>query len=142
MIERGQGGSIINITSIEGQRAAPMFSVYAACKAAMNSFTESMALELGEHGIRVNTIAPDIVDTEGVRAIDPAFISDERVKQRARYVPLGRDGVPDEIASAVVFLASKMAGYVTGTVLNVDGGTSASGGWLKTDAGGWSLFAP
>ena len=56
----GGGGSIVNVTSIEGSRAAPMFSVYAACKAGMISFTRTMALELGEHGLRVNAIAPDL----------------------------------------------------------------------------------
>ncbi|MET0377475.1 MAG: SDR family oxidoreductase, partial [Spongiibacteraceae bacterium] len=140
MIDRGQGGNIINITSIEGQRAAPMFSVYAACKAAMNSFTRTTALELAEHGIRVNTIAPDIVDTEGARTMNPGFYTADTVARRSKYIPLGRDGIVDEIASAAVFLASRMANYVTGAVLNVDGGTSASSGWLKSDDGGWSLY--
>ncbi len=136
MIEGGGGGSIINIVSIEAERAAPSYAVYAACKAAVVSFTRSMALELAPHRIRVNAIAPDICLTEGLERMLGAA-------DRARHafiVPLGRAGVPEDVAGAAVFLASDLAGYVTGVTLPVDGGTHAAGGWYRDPAGkGWRL---
>jgi NAD(P)-dependent dehydrogenase (short-subunit alcohol dehydrogenase family) len=139
MIAQGRGGSIVNIVSIEAERAAPMYAVYAACKAAVVNFTESAALELAPHGIRVNAIAPDICLTEGLSAMLGEA-------EKARYpflVPLGRAAVPEDVAGAAVFLASDLAGYVTGVTLPVDGGTHAAGGWYRDPAGdGWVLGPP
>jgi NAD(P)-dependent dehydrogenase (short-subunit alcohol dehydrogenase family) len=139
MIAQARGGSIINIVSIEGVRAAPLYAAYAACKAAVINFTQSMALELAPHRIRVNAIAPDICLTEGLAP----FIGDA---ERGRYewlVPLGRAGVPEDVAGVAVFLASDLAGYVTGTTLHVDGGTHAAGGWYRDPAtGNWVLGPP
>ncbi|CAN7542557.1 glucose 1-dehydrogenase [Phenylobacterium sp. LjRoot219] len=140
MIARGAGGSIINIASIEGLRAAPTYSVYAACKAGMLNFTRTLALELGEHAIRVNAIAPDLVPTETMARFAPGIVSPEGRAAQARYIPLGRAGNLDDCAGAAVFLASAMAGYVTGVTLSVDGGTWASSGWTRNDADGWRLF--
>ncbi len=139
MIARGRGGSIINIVSIEGERAAPFYAVYGACKAAVIGFTRSMALELAPHAIRVNAIAPDICMTEGL-----AKMLGEPERERHRFlVPLGRAGVPDDIAGAALFLASDLAGYVTGVTLPVDGGTHAAGGWYRDPEGeGWLLGPP
>lgn len=142
MIARNMGGAIINVASIEGQRGAPGFSIYAACKAAMLNFTQSMALELGGHGIRVNAILPDIVITPGLLHMDPDMTTPARIAARNRYVPLGRDGDLDDCAGAAVFLASRLARYVTGAILNVDGGTSAARGWIRDNDGGWMLFPP
>ena len=139
MIAGGRGGSIINITSIEGTRAAPAYAVYAACKAGMINFTRSMALELAEHSIRVNAIAPDIVLTEAVIRIAPGLASAEAEAARARRIPLRRAGNYDDCAGAAVFLASAMASYITGITLHVDGGTWASSGWARDDAGDWRL---
>jgi len=138
MIAAERGGSIINISSIEGLRAAPGFSVYAACKAGMVSFTKTMALELAEHKIRVNAIAPDFVPTAGIQRMNPEVMSDAQIKARRRYIPLGRDGNLEDCAAASIFLSSKMASYITGTTLSVDGGTFASSGWTRDDEGGWS----
>ena len=137
MIEGGRGGSIINVASIEGTRAAPNFSVYAACKAGMINFTRTLALELGEHDIRVNCIAPDYTATPGIEGFDgpPA---PERLKAIEGAVPLGRRGTIEETAGPVVFLASRMASYVTGATIPVDGGTWASSGWVRDAAGEWS----
>ena len=139
MIARGRGGSIINVVSIEGARAAPLFGPYAACKAAVINFTQTTALELGGHGIRVNAIAPDICLTEGLTALLP-----ETEPTRYRHlVPLGRPAVPEDIAGAAVFLASDLAGYVTGVTLFVDGGTHAAAGWYRDpESGDWILGPP
>jgi NAD(P)-dependent dehydrogenase (short-subunit alcohol dehydrogenase family) len=144
MIDGGSGGSIVNVTSIEGMRAAPMFAVYAAAKAGMISFTKTMALELSEHGIRVNCIAPDHTITPGGRGnltgpVDPSAWADSDPEEWSRVVPLGREGLVEECASAVIWLCSAMSEYVTGVTVNVDGGTWASSGWLRTAGGGWTF---
>jgi NAD(P)-dependent dehydrogenase (short-subunit alcohol dehydrogenase family) len=143
MIEAGQGGTIVNVSSIEGSRAAPMFAVYAACKAGMIDFTRTMAVELSEHGIRVNCISPDHTVTPGGRGnragpVDPASWEDSS-PDWAKVIPLGREGLVAECASAVVWLCSKMSAYVTGVNVPVDGGTWASSGWLRRPEGGWTL---
>jgi NAD(P)-dependent dehydrogenase (short-subunit alcohol dehydrogenase family) len=140
------GGSIVNITSIEGLRAAPMYAVYAACKAGMINFTRTMALELAELGIRINAIAPDMTGTAGLRGImrgpvdpdDLPPVPPERLAGIERYIPLGREGVATEVADAAVFLCSDRASYITGSTLSVDGGTAASAGWLRSGPG-WTL---
>jgi NAD(P)-dependent dehydrogenase (short-subunit alcohol dehydrogenase family) len=143
MIDAGGGGSVVNVASIEAFRAAPMFAVYAACKAGMVSFTRTMALELSEHRIRVNCIAPDHTVTPGLRGnrtgpVDPGTWADSP-GEWSRVVPLGREGLVEECASTVVWLCSKMSDYVTGDTIHVDGGTWASSGWLRRHEGGWTL---
>lgn len=147
MIAGARGGAIVNVASIEANRAAPNFAVYAACKAGMLSFTRSMAVELSEHGIRVNCIAPDHTVTpgnQGNRAgpVDPATWkrrSAEEVDAMNRLIPLGREGVDMECGDAAVFLSSAMASYITGVLLPVDGGTWASSGWVRGRNGKWTL---
>jgi NAD(P)-dependent dehydrogenase (short-subunit alcohol dehydrogenase family) len=147
MIRGGRGGAIVNVASIEGSRAAPNFSVYAACKAGMISFTRTMALELSEHGIRVNVIAPDHTVTPGGSGnrsgpVDPASWPKQTPEQEdawARLIPLGRQGVDTECGNVAVFLSSKASEYVTGALIPVDGGTWASGGWFRNQAGKWTL---
>ena len=147
MIEGGRGGNIINVASIEGTRAAPMFSVYAACKAGMLNFTRTLALELADHKIRVNAIAPDYTETPGVRGnirgpVDPSTWfkpTPEQEDATARRIPLGRVGKAEECGNLAVFLASSMSEYMTGTVTHVDGGTWASSGWIRDKSGKWSL---
>ena len=147
MIAGGRGGSIINVTSIEGSRAAPGYAVYAACKAGINNLTRTLALELAEHGIRVNSIAPDYTETPGVRGnftgpVDrskwyvPGPSGQESIRRR---IPAGRVGIDEECGQAAVFLASKMASYVTGVVLPVDGGSWASSGWARDSQNQWIL---
>lgn len=147
IIAGGRGGAIINIASIEASRAAPYFSVYAACKAGMLNFTRSLALELGEHGIRVNVIAPDYTVTPGVRGnikgpVDPSTWLQPTAAQEAataRRIPLGRTGIDTECGNVAVFLASKMSSYITGATIPVDGGAWASSGWIRNNAGKWTL---
>jgi NAD(P)-dependent dehydrogenase (short-subunit alcohol dehydrogenase family) len=139
MIAGGRGGSIINVASIEGMRAAPGYSVYAACKAGMINFTRTIALELGEHSIRVNGIAPDLVPTEAMAKFAPQIVGEHAVEGHRSYIPLGRAGNFDDCAGVAVFLASALSAYVTGVTINTDGGTWASSGWTRDDAGGWRL---
>jgi len=140
MVEAGQGGTIINIASSEGLRAAPGFAVYAACKAGMISFSRSMALELSAHGIRVHALAPDMIMTEGLRPYMEAG-GEAGKAARDRYIPLGRTGSTDELAGVVVFLVSNMASYVTGLTVPVDGGAIASSGWTRSPTTGeWNLY--
>jgi NAD(P)-dependent dehydrogenase (short-subunit alcohol dehydrogenase family) len=147
MIRERRGGAILNVASIEAERAAPNFAVYAACKAGMVSFTKSMALELSSHAIRVNCIAPDHTVTPGARGnrtgpVDPSLWrtpSPDQADAMARLIPLGREGAPEECGDAAVFLCSPLACYVTGVVLPVDGGTWAAGGWVRGRDGRWTL---
>lgn len=138
LVDAGLPGSIINLTSIEGVRAAPGYAAYAAAKAGVINYTKTAAFELAPHGIRVNAIAPDFTLTEGLMRLMP----DGPGPEVSRAIPQGRPGYVDEIASAAVFLASDMAGYLTGQTIHVDGGTQAAGGWYHArDTGGFK-FGP
>ncbi len=138
MVAAGSGGSIINVTSIEGVRAAPGYAAYAAAKAGVISLTRTAALELAPHGIRVNALAPDITWTEGMVAVAPEGAE----AQFGRIVPMGRAGHVDEMAGAAVFLAGGLSSYVTGQTLHVDGGTEAAGGWYHDPDGGGYVLGP
>ena len=136
MIEQGRGGSLINVVSIEGVRAAPLYATYAAAKAGAINFTKTLALELASHGIRVNALAPDICMTEGLRNL-----MDEKSQEHAKLtVPLGRLGEPEDLGGVAVFLASELSRYLTGETLHVDGGTHASGGWYHHPTDGRYIY--
>jgi NAD(P)-dependent dehydrogenase (short-subunit alcohol dehydrogenase family) len=129
MIAAGKGGSIINITSIEAFRAVPTCAVYGAFKSAIGGFVRSMAMELSPYQIRINAIAPETTRTE---QIDPqAFTKPEHLPMSDIWNPMGRFGEPQDIASAALFLASRMSPWVTGTTLHVDGGALAAAGWYR-----------
>ncbi|HET6950157.1 MAG TPA: SDR family oxidoreductase [Acidimicrobiales bacterium] len=145
LVDAGAGGSIVNVASIEGTRAAPGFAAYAAAKAGVINFTRTAALELAPHGIRVNCLAPDATDTEGLRAVAPGAGADgfaARAGQVAAMVPMGRIGHVDEMAGAAVFLASALSSYVTGQTIHVDGGTAAAGGWYHDPGDGHYVLGP
>lgn len=147
MIRGGQGGSIVNVASIEASRAAPNFAVYGACKAGMVAFTKSMAIELSQHQIRVNCIAPDHTVTPGNQGNRAGPVDRSTWRQHPleeqdamnRMIPLLREGVDFECGDAAVFLCSGLASYVTGAVLPVDGGTAAANGWVRGRNGKWTL---
>jgi dehydrogenase/reductase SDR family member 4 len=118
---RDHGGSVINMSSVAGIKPEPLTGAYNASKAALISLTRTLARELGPMGIRVNAIAPGLVETKLARyLVETTDIHDHIVGQTA----LGRHAVPDEIAGAALFLASDASSYVTGSVLVVDGGWS------------------
>ena len=120
LIARNAPGSLINIASIAGLRSAPFQGVYGMTKAAVISMTQTLAQELGGSNIRVNAIAPGLVETKFAAAI----VGDEDMRKHVvERTALGRHAQPDEIAGAAVFLASQASSYVTGQVLVVDGGT-------------------
>jgi 3-oxoacyl-[acyl-carrier protein] reductase len=122
MIER-QAGNIINISSTAGQRGEPFHSHYAASKGAIISLTKSLAAELAPHHIRVNCVAPGWVDTDMSR---PSLAGAD-AKAILDQIPLGRVGTPEEIAGCVLFLASELSGFVTGEILNANGGAVLCG---------------
>lgn len=119
LIEAGQPGSIINVSSILGQDAAPLQGIYGMTKAAVISMTRTLAMEWGRQGIRVNAIAPGVIDTRLAAVLTGSPELMEAYNQRTA---LGRHGQPEEIAGAAVFLASDAASYLTGHTLNLDGG--------------------
>ena len=117
------GGSVVNIASVAGLRAAPLQGVYGMTKAAVISMTQSLATELGPGGIRVNAIAPGLVETR----FSQALVDNESIRSHfVSRTALGRHAQPDEIAGAAVFLLSPASSYVTGHTIVVDGGMTAT----------------
>jgi 3-oxoacyl-[acyl-carrier protein] reductase/2-deoxy-D-gluconate 3-dehydrogenase len=123
----GGGGRIVNIASVVGLAAMRLQSAFVAAKAGVIHLTRSMALELGPRGVLVNAIAPGSIMTEGTRQLfygaDGTFSG--RTAEFMQHIPLRRPGTPEEIAEAVLFLASPGAAYISGQVLAVDGGWTA-----------------
>lgn len=132
LVASGRGGSVINLSSQAGRRGEALVSHYCATKAAVISYTQSAALAMAPHGIRVNAIAPGVVDTPMWSHVDALFARHEQLplgekKRRVgAAVPMGRMGRPGDIAGAAVFLASDEAAYITAQTLNVDGGSVMS----------------
>jgi D-sorbitol dehydrogenase (acceptor) len=132
MVAEGAKGSIINLASQAGRRGEALVAHYCASKAAVISYTQSAALAMAPHGIRVNGISPGVVDTPMWAHVDALFAKaeglqpGEKKKAVGLAVPLGRMGVPEDIAGAAVFLASPAAAYITAQTLNVDGGNVMS----------------
>ncbi|MCG8318030.1 MAG: 3-oxoacyl-[acyl-carrier-protein] reductase [Cytophagales bacterium] len=112
-----RGGSIINLTSVVGLKGNAGQANYAASKAGIVGFTKSVALELGSRNIRCNAIAPGFIETEMTAVLD-----EKTVQSWRDAIPLKRGGSPDDVADCAVFLASDMSSYITGQVLQVDGG--------------------
>lgn len=124
MIEAGTGGAVVNLSSVRAQLGINAgYSAYVAAKGAIESLTRQWATEWARHGIRVNAIRPTFVDTPQVAMLlgDPAFKAGVIGR-----IPLGRVGTTDDLVGAVIFLASDAAGFITGQVLGIDGGLTAT----------------
>ena len=132
MVKNATRGAVINLASQAGRRGEALVSHYCATKAAVISYTQSAALAMAPHGIRVNGIAPGVIDTPMWQHVDALFAQyenlpiGEKKKQVGLAVPLGYMGAPADVAGAAVFLASDEASYITAQTLNVDGGSVMS----------------
>ncbi|QNG17942.1 SDR family oxidoreductase [Rhodococcus triatomae] len=135
MAGRG-GGSIVNLTTVEAHRAIPGHTVYSAYKAALVQFTRSLGVEEGPNGVRVNAIAPDLIETDQVPYRD--LVADSDWDTWPFWAPLGGPGRAEDVAGAALYLASELSRYVTGTTVHVDGGSHAAGGWFRRGEGGWT----
>jgi glucose 1-dehydrogenase len=118
MVARGEGGSVVMISSLHASKPFPNNTAYNAAKAAVNHMARTWAAELAKYRIRVNTIEPGWIDTPGERN----FYTEDQIRELGARLPFGRLGAPQEIAAAVRFLVSGDASYITGACLRVDGG--------------------
>lgn len=123
MVEAGTGGAMVAITSMNGVAPGPNAGAYGPTKAAVSRLTQQMALEWAGHGIRVNAVAPGLIDA-GMS--EPIYADPGIRRRREGSVPAGRLGTPGDVAAAVLFLLSEQAGYVNGVELLVDGGVTMS----------------
>lgn len=136
MRRSGEGGSIIAISSVEGFRGMPNITPYGVAKAGVTGFAQSLALEVGQYGIRVNVIAPETTETEQVRPAD--IMTPEDYQRQKQWLPLGRFGQPRDTAGCALFLASDLSAWVTGSTIHCDGGALAAAGWYRTPEGHWT----
>lgn len=136
MIGQG-GGAIVNVSTVEAIRGIPRLATYSAFNAAVMAFTKSLAVEVGNAGVRVNCIAPDMADTPQTPA--DAMLGDRDPAMIPKWIPLGRFGTPEDYAKVALFLASDQSSFVTGHTIPVDGGTIAASGWYgKPDSDRWT----
>jgi 3-oxoacyl-[acyl-carrier protein] reductase len=139
---RPEGGSIINITSIEAHRAAPGFAVYAAMKAAVTSLSRTLAIELAPERIRVNTIAPDYIATPALGSLTAGTREEHVALQHRISTPMGRVGAFEDAGGCAIFLASNLSSFVTGSTLHPDGGAISSSGWFNWPDDGYLNHPP
>lgn len=130
----GPGGSVINMASVQGLQSMPGVPSYAASKGGILSLTRNMALDYARDGIRVNAICPGTMDSEMVRTSARSEGGDieATLARYGAFHPLGRLGTPEDVAQAVLYLASPRGSFVTGTALVVDGGFMAQGAWASS----------
>ena len=134
-IAAGGGGSIVSISSGSARSPRPEGAAYAASKAAVETLSKTLALELGPHGVNVNVVAPGYIDVRGWSDAYPDRATDDLRAALVRSIPMGRAGDPRDIAAAVLFLCSDAAAHVSGAVLDVDGGSMAGRFSLPEGAG-------
>ena len=132
MIKQGDGGRIINMSSVSGKKGNPRYAAYCSSKFGVIGFTQSLAGELAEHGVRVNAICPGLIETERLAGmafgLKPADVSVEEFREQMiqrgnDYTPLGRIGQPEDVAKMAAFLASEESEYLTGHAMTVSGGS-------------------
>jgi 3-oxoacyl-[acyl-carrier protein] reductase len=130
MKKSGEGGSIINLSTVEAFRGIPLTVVYSAFKAAVTGFTQSLAVELGIDNIRVNAVAPET--TNSAQIVATPRVPAENRDYIKRWFPIGRFGEGSDSAGAALYLASeRLSGWVTGSTIAVDGGALAAGAWMR-----------
>ena len=131
------GGSIINVTSVEAHRAGPGFAVYSAMKAAVANLSKTLSMELAAQHIRINCVAPDVIPTpgDGVLGDASSALSFDAVESQ----PWPETGSAYDCAAAAVYLASDMSRFMTGATIHIDGGTWAAAGWKARKDGGFTL---
>ncbi|MFC2032027.1 SDR family NAD(P)-dependent oxidoreductase [Chloroflexota bacterium] len=126
MVERGEGGKIINVSSMFGKNAMPGTSAYAASKFGLIGLTQVLAMELAPHKINVNAICPGIIGTDITRNVRPGLTMKQALEKalddHRAFTPLGRLGTPDDVANLIAFLASSDSDYMTGQAINITGG--------------------
>ncbi|MGB3354229.1 MAG: SDR family oxidoreductase [Mycobacterium sp.] len=133
LLARSLRGSIVSVSSISGMNTAPFHIGYGTAKAAVVAMTRTMAVELAQHGIRVNAVAPGVTET----AASATYVDDDPDRDRTA-IAMGRRGTPEEQAGAILFLLSDLSGYITGQTLLVDGGLNLK--WTHLGADNTSLF--
>lgn len=137
MRRSGDGGSIVNLSTIEAFRGIPLTVVYSAFKAAITGFTQSLAVELGQYGIRVNAVAPET--TNSAQIVATSRVPPENRENMKRWFPIGRFGEGSDSAGAVLYLASdRLSGWVSGSTIVVDGGALAAGAWMRMPDDNWT----
>jgi NAD(P)-dependent dehydrogenase (short-subunit alcohol dehydrogenase family) len=129
MLER-RSGRIINVSSIEGMRGYPNAPVYAAFKAAVVQFTRSLGVQVALDGVRINGIAPDL--TRSIQCDHASVYGPGEADHWPRWIPIGREGTPEDQAGVILFLASELSSFLIGHTVPVDGGTGAAGGWYRS----------
>ena len=127
MLKNENGGAVVNIASVQGLQSQPGIPAYASTKGAILSLTRQMGVEYAAQGIRVNAVCPGTIATPLVRKL--ILSRGKKMEDAGIPYPMKRIGKPEEVAHAVVFLASDRASFITGTSLTVDGGIMALGGW-------------
>ena len=132
-----EGGSVINITSVEAHRAGPGFAIYSAMKAAVANLSKSLSMEFAARKVRVNCVAPDMIPTPG----DGDLARDSAATElpALENTPWPETGSSWDCAAAALFLASDLSRFITGSTIHVDGGTEAAGGWKITQDGSYTL---
>ena len=128
LLARSLRGSIVSVSSISGMNTAPFHIAYGTAKAAVVAMTRTMAVELAQHGIRVNAVAPGVTET----AASATYVDDDPERDHTA-IAMGRRGTPEEQAGAILFLLSDLSGYITGQTLLVDGGLNLKWTHLGTD---------
>jgi 3-oxoacyl-[acyl-carrier protein] reductase len=127
VMRRRRWGRIVSISSMAGVIGAPRSTAYSASKAAIIGFTRALAMDVAPWGITVNAICPGMVATSrSILSVDPGIDVAAEIERRGQRLPVGRAGQPEDIAAAVAYFASDAAGYVTGTMLPLDGGGATS----------------